>query len=104
MGKEELVKDRVEDPHHPGEVELYGDPGIATYDAKVPWFLIFVYIILPIWGIFAWYYFWNGSEGWSDRGYWKELQIAANTTFPEDNPAIEEGDRRDLRDNRSIKN
>lgn len=69
----------------PGELELYGDPGIASYDAKVPKFLWVTYLLLPIWGIFTFYYFWNGSLGWFDRGYWHELQIAANTTFPIEN-------------------
>lgn len=68
-----------------GELELYGDPGISSYDAKVPKFLWATYFILPIWGLFTFYYFWNGSLGWFDRGYWHELQIAANTTFPIEN-------------------
>lgn len=75
-------KDSIEDPHYSGEVELFGDPGIATYDAKVAKFLLATYFILPIWGLITLYYFWNGSTGWFDRGYWHELQIAANTTFP----------------------
>lgn len=79
------MNDKVEDPHHEGEIELYGDPSIATYDAKVPGFLKLIYIILPIWGIVTFYYFWNGSLGWFDRGYWRELQIAANTTYPMEN-------------------
>ncbi len=78
-------KDKIEDPHFPGEIELYGDPGIATFDAKVPKFLIATYLVLPFWGLAALYYFWNGSIGWFDRGYWHELQIAANTTFPIEN-------------------
>ncbi len=76
------VSDKVEEPHFPGEIELYGDPGIASFDAPVATFLILVYIMMPIWGIIAFYYFSNGSWGWLDRGYWRELQIAANTTFP----------------------
>lgn len=68
-----------------GELELYGDPGIASYDAKVPRFLKFTYVFWPIWGIVTFYFFWNGSIGWFDRGYWRELQIAANTTFPIEN-------------------
>jgi hypothetical protein len=80
------VKDKVEDPHLPGEIELFGDPGIATYDAKVAPFLIFLYIVLPIWGLLALYVFWDGSQGgWLDRGYWHQLQIAANTTIPYEN-------------------
>lgn len=67
------------------ELELYGDPGIASYDAKVPKFLIWTYIVLPIWGLATWYYFINGSVGWLDRGYWYQLQIAANTTLPYEN-------------------
>ena len=56
---------------------------IATYDAKVPTFLLFVYGILPIWGIIALAVLWNGTTGtWMDPGYWRDLQIAANTTYP----------------------
>lgn len=79
------VSDKVEEPHYSGEIELYGDPGIASFDAKVPTFLILTYMVLPLWGIVAFVYFWNGSLGWFDRGYWHELQIAANTTFPIEN-------------------
>ncbi len=75
-------KERADSPE---EIELYGEPGIASLDAKVPKFLFWTYIILPIWGLMALYYFWNGSRGWFDRGYWRELQIAANTTFPVEN-------------------
>ena len=65
------------------EMELYGDPGIASCDAKVPTFLKFSYIFWPLWGIATFYYFWNGSMiGWMDPSYWDQLQIAANTTFP----------------------
>lgn len=65
------------------EIELYGDPGIASYDAKVPKFLIFMYMTLPVWGIITFAVLWNGSTGsWMDPGYWRELQIASNTTFP----------------------
>lgn len=68
------------------ELELYGDPKIASFEGKkIPRFLVWTYILLPIWGIFQFYYFWNGSTGWFDRGYWHELQIAANTTFPVEN-------------------
>lgn len=63
-------------------VEEYGDPGIESYDAKVPGLLKWTYIILPIWGIITFYFFWNGTAGWLDRGYWRQLQNAAKTTFP----------------------
>lgn len=60
-------------------LELYGDPEIASFDSKVPLFLMLTYILLPVWGLITLYYFWNGSIGWLDQGYWKELQIVANT-------------------------
>lgn len=65
-----------------GELEDYGDPGILSADAKVPLWLKMTYIILPIWGIISFCIYWNGSHGWLDRGYWQQLQRAANTTFP----------------------
>ncbi len=52
----------------------------ASNDAKVPRWLILTYIVLPIWGIYVWGVYWNGSVGWLDRGYWQQLQEAANTT------------------------
>lgn len=66
---------------HP-EIEEYGDSAIASKDAPVPRWLIFNYIFWPLWGLVWFYYFWNGSYGWLDRGYWHELQEAAKTTFP----------------------
>ena len=75
------------------EIEEYGDRGIATANKNVPKFLILTYAILPIWGLFSLYYYWNGSEGWLDRGYWKQLQKAANTTFPEINYTELEAER-----------
>ena len=78
-----MKENKDKDTHK--EIEFYGDPGIATFDAKVSKFLLATYVILPIWGFFTFYYFWNGSVGWFDRGYWHELQIAANTTFPIEN-------------------
>lgn len=79
------LRDKVEDSHFEGEIELYGDVGIASYDAKVAKPLLFLYLLLPIWGIVGFYFFWNGSIGWFDRGYWRELQVAAKTTFPIEN-------------------
>ena len=64
------------------EVESYGDGSITSKDAKVPTWLKWVYIILPFWGILWFFLYWNGSTGWLDRGYWNQLQKAANTTFP----------------------
>ena len=67
------------------EIEYFNDPDISSRDAKVPLFLKLTYILLPIWGLITFYIFFNGSVGWLDRGYWHELQIAANTTFPIEN-------------------
>lgn len=74
-------KDEHSNEEH-SDVEFYGDPGIASADARVPrwlvinnWFWVFL-------GLFLFYYFINGSHGWLDRGYWGQLQRAANTTFP----------------------
>lgn len=64
--------------------EFYADD-IKSDDKSVPFFLILTYALLPFWGFFSLYYYWNGSEGWLDRGYWKQLQKAANTTIPEIN-------------------
>lgn len=62
------------------EIETYGDEGITSKDAPVPTWLKLTYIILPIWGVLALWLYWNGSAGWLDRGYWQQLQKAANTT------------------------
>lgn len=66
----------------PESIDFYGDESIASYNNKVPGWLKLTYTVLPIWGIIWFYFFWNGSVGWLDPGYWKELQRAANTTFP----------------------
>lgn len=65
------------------EIETYGDPKIASKDLPVPKWLIISYIILPFIGLFTLFFYWNGSHGWLDRGYWQQLQRAANTTFPQ---------------------
>lgn len=75
----------AQEPHDSEELEYYGDPGIASLDAKVPTYFLIIYVVLIIWGFVTFYFFWNGSAGWLDRGYWHELQIAANTTFPIEN-------------------
>lgn len=59
------------------------DYGIKEDHNKVPYWLIVTYIILPIWGFFTLFYFWNGSRGWLDPGYWQQLERAANTTYPQ---------------------
>lgn len=67
----------------PHEVSDYADHEILEWkDTRVPTFLKFVYVILPIWGVMWWHFFWNGSTGWLDRGFWGDLQHSANTTLP----------------------
>jgi hypothetical protein len=68
-----------------GKSEDYENEVFHSSDAKVPKFLKWTYILLPIWGIITLYIFWNGSTGWFDRGAWQQLQVAANTTFPTEN-------------------
>lgn len=61
-------------------VSRYGDNEVSEYhDTPVPTFLKYVYAILPVWGIIWFFLYWDGSYGWLDRGYWKELQSSANT-------------------------
>jgi hypothetical protein len=55
-------------------------------NTKVPSFLKWAYLLLPILGLIAYYKYWNGSEGWLDPGHWKELQQAARTTRPFERP------------------
>lgn len=54
----------------------------ASYDTKIPRWLIWTYIILPLIGLFIWIHYWDGSTGWLDRGHWQGLQQAAKTTGP----------------------
>lgn len=64
-----------------------------TEDHKVPKFLYFTYLIVFIGGFWGLIAYWNGSHGWLDRGYWQQLQEAAQTTFPYEEKTIhqEEG-------------
>lgn len=64
------------------DIEYYGDQGIESKDAPVPMWLKVNYIVWILFGFVWFYYFWNGSYGWLDRGYWNELQRAANTVYP----------------------
>lgn len=64
------------------EIELYGDPRIESFDRPVPAYLKWTYFILPIWAVITFFLYLNGSWGWLDRGYWKDLQAAAKTSFP----------------------
>lgn len=63
------------------ELDVYGDNEITELvGTKVPHFLKLVYLLLPLWGIIWWLYYWDGSDGFLDRGYWKQLQAQARTT------------------------
>lgn len=62
-----------------------GDAIIPSKETNIPKWLIWTYIVLPIWGVITFFIFWNGSHGWLDRGYWNELQKASNTTYPQRN-------------------
>jgi hypothetical protein len=64
------------------EVDVYADPDITSGHAKIDGWLKFFYIVLPIWGVIWLFLYWNGSHGWLDRGYWHQLEKAANTMFP----------------------
>lgn len=85
------------------ELEFYADGAVSSADARVPHWLKWIYVIMPIWGIIWFYLFWNGSWGWFDRGYWSELQRAANTTYPYNNVdssaknGVDEADHRPAR-------
>lgn len=70
------------DEHTRQEADPYGDEQIASFDKKVPAWLIWSYIFWIVWGIIWFFLYWNGTWGWLDRGYWEQLQRAANTTFP----------------------
>lgn len=68
------------------DVFHYGDPNIASADAPIPKWLKWNYAFWIVFGIIWWHLFWNGNTGnWFDRGYWQQLQRAANTTFPIEN-------------------
>ncbi len=65
----------------------------VSEDHKIPRFLYITYLFMFVWGLWALIAYWNGSHGWLDRGYWKQLQEAAHTTFPFERkePYLKEG-------------
>jgi hypothetical protein len=67
------------------DIEYYGDQTIASKDAKVPRWLKWSYPIIILWGFVWLFLYWNGAHGWIDRGYWYQLEQAANTTIPFEN-------------------
>lgn len=64
------------------ELDFYEGGTITSDHNRVPTWLKWVYIIMPIWGIIWLFLYWNGLSGWLDRGYWIQLEKAANTTYP----------------------
>lgn len=74
------------DNHNEEHLESYADGLILSADAKIPKWIIAVIIVIHIWGFFWFYEYWNGSHGWLDRGYWGQLQKAANTTYIKNSP------------------
>lgn len=61
-------------------LDNYGDNEVQEYhDTPIPKFLLAVYMILPIWGVMWWALYWNGSQGFLDRGYWSDLEEVAGT-------------------------
>jgi hypothetical protein len=79
------------------EIEVYGDQYIASKNAPVPRWLKINYFFWIAFGIVWFYFFWNGSYGWLDRGYWQQLQRAANTTFPFNTTKVIEKEGRETR-------
>lgn len=72
------------------EFEFYSDEGISSADARFPRWLMFTYVVLPVWGFCTLFYYFNGSHGWLDPSYWNQLQKAALTTYV-DNKQVQEG-------------
>ncbi len=66
----------------PYDTEHYAGEEVEEYvGIPVPTFLKWVYLILPIWGLFWFWMYWDGSTGALDRGSWQDLAQAAKTTF-----------------------
>lgn len=77
------MKDNNIDPKEDAsDLELYGDPGIASRNAPTPKWLVISNWFFVFLGLLWFYLFWNGSFGFLDRGYWSQLQRAANTAYP----------------------
>lgn len=80
MGSMDPTKNESEAEHE--ELDVYADGAITSGHGKIPRWLWWFYIGMPIWGLVWLYVYWNGSFGWADNGYWEQLQRAANTTSP----------------------
>lgn len=76
------MKDKNNHDDGAEDITFYGDPAIASKDAPPPRWLVFSNWFFVFLGFVVLYFFWNGSHGWLDRGYWGQLQRAANTVYP----------------------
>ena len=72
-------------PEHHHLHEYAGGEILEHTDKPYPKFLYYVYVILPIWGVYCLYSYWGGTQGALDRGHWQELQNAAFTTLKSTN-------------------
>ncbi len=69
MAKEKLI---VKFGDEGDEIEEY----ICT---PIPRVFKLISLVVFIWGAYWFYSYSSGSTGWLDRGYWQELERAANT-------------------------
>lgn len=67
------------------ELTLEGPSSEETGDLNmpVPFFLKVTYVVVVAVCIFWGIYFWGGSRGYFDRGHWRQLEVAAQTTSSE---------------------
>lgn len=76
--------------------ETFDGDGIPlSRENRVPRWLFHSYWLLIVWGIVSLYLFWGGAADYNDRGAWKALQKAANTTSPPQF-SIKQSDQRGL--------
>ena len=68
------IKDELLDQYADGEIKEFKD-------TKVPRFLKITYLTLITWGTIWFFLFLDGSAGFLDRGFWRELAEAAKTTI-----------------------
>ena len=62
------------------ELDVYAGGEINEIkDTPIPWYIKWLSLILPLWGVIWFFYFNDGSTGWVDRGAWDDLQKAAQT-------------------------
>ena len=50
-------------------------------ERRMSYWLLIPFILIVVWGVWALWAYWDGASGAVDRGYWRKLQRAANTTF-----------------------